>query len=327
MAERTTVTQTLQIGVETTPGTGVAAGKSLPSITIDPAIKANIDKFRPTGNKFQTIHALGKEWVEAKIGGEPTYSELHYLLASLLQYTAPVQQGATTAYLWAHGPSSTGEDTVKTYTVEQGSSLRAHKFTYGLVSELSMSGDRDKLELSGMMLGQALTDGITMTGTPAALEQIPILPKELDVYLDTTSGGLGTTKLTRLLRWGVDIKSRFGPLWVVNSANASWVTHVETPVDAQVKLLVEANSDGMGLLTPLRDGSTRFVRIEGTSGQNAGTAIPYSLTMDFALQVADVSEFRDEDGVYAIEYTFDVVHDGTWGKALTASTINKATAL
>ena len=327
MAERTTVTQTIQIGVETTPGTAVAANKSLPSLTIDGAVKANIDKYRPTGNKWTTITALGKEWVEAKVSGEPTYSELQYLLSSLLAYAAPVQQGATTAYLWTHAPASTTEDTVKTFTVERGSAVRADKFAYGLMNALSLSGDRDNIELSGTMLGQALSDGITLTAGPTALEQIPLLPKEFDVWLDTTSGGLGTTKLTRLLKWGVDIKNRFGPLWVVNSANASWVTHVETPPDGQVKLMVEADATGMGILTPLRDGTTRFVRIKGASAQLAGTAIPYSLTMDFALKVSDISEFSDEDGVYAVEYTFDIVHDSGWAKAMTVALINKATAL
>ena len=327
MPERTTVTQVCQLRVEVTPGTAVAANKKLPSLSIDGAIKTNIDKYRPLGNKFPTIHAQGKEWVEAKIGGEPTYSELGYIFSSLLAYAAPVQQAATTAYKQTLAPASTTEDTIKTYTIERGSSVRADKFAYGIVSAFNLQGSRDDVACSGMMLGQAISDGIALTGGPTSLEQIPMLPKEFDVYLDTTSGGLGGTKLTRVLRWEIDIKNRFAPLWVVNSANPSWVAHVETPIEAQIKLKVEADSTGMGLLTPLRDGTTRFVRIKGTGGQLAGTAIPYSLTWDFAVQIADVSDFSDEDGVYAVEFTLDVVHDATWTKAMTLDIINKVTAL
>jgi hypothetical protein len=43
--------------------------------------------------------------------------------------------------------------------------------------------------------------------------------------------------------------------------------------------------------------------------------------------VSDVGNFSDEDGVYAIEWTFDMVHDGTWGKAFTVAVVNKVTAL
>ena len=46
------------------------------------------------------------------------------------------------------------------------------------------------------------------------------------------------------------------------------------------------------------------------------------------LQVAaPPSSFQDKDGVYAIEWTYDIVHDSTWGKATTAALINKTTAL
>jgi hypothetical protein len=49
--------------------------------------------------------------------------------------------------------------------------------------------------------------------------------------------------------------------------------------------------------------------------------------MDFAAQVSDVSELKDEDGTYALDFTFDMVHDGGWGKAFTWSETNKLTTL
>lgn len=321
------MTQVVQVGVETTPGTTVAANKKLPSLSMGASIKANVDKFMPLGSKFPTIHAQGKEWVEAPISGAATYSELPYLLASLLSYAAPVQQGATTAYLWTHAPSSTAPDTVKTYTVERGSSVRADKFGYGIVSGLKLAGDRDKIDLSGTMLGQTITDGITLTASPTAIEQVPILPKEVSIFLDTTSGGLGTTKLTRALKWEFELKDKIGPAWFVDAAQGSWVAHVERPVGATFKAMVEADAVGMGLLARLRDGASSYVRLKATSALLAGTAFPYELTIDMALQVADVSDFSDEDGVYAIEWTMDLTHDSTWGKALTASVMNKQTGL
>jgi hypothetical protein len=330
MAERTTVTQVVQVGAETTEGTAVAASKKLPSLSIGPAVETNINAFRPLGNKFNTIHAQGKEWSSAPITAQPTYSELQYLLASLLSYAAPAQQSETTAYKWTHTIAGTSEDTIKAFTVERGSAVQAEKIPGFVCTDLTITGDRDKIDVSGNGLGRLMSTGITLTSSPTSIEQIPILPKEVSVYLDTSSGGLGGTKLSRVLQWSVALGNRRGPLWVVDSAQTSYVASVELPVSAQVKLLVEADSTGMGLFTPMRDGTFRYLRIEAESDQDAGESIPYSLTADFAVQMAGKpSEFKDQDGVYALEYTFDVTYDSAWssGTALTLALINKQTGL
>jgi hypothetical protein len=330
MPERTTVTQVVQVGAESTEGTAVAGSKKLPSLSIGPAIKTNIDSFRPLGNKFNTIHAQGKEWSVAPIAMEPTYSELEYLLASLLVDVTAVQQAATTAYKWTYAPSGTAADALKSLTVERGSSVQAEKIAGALCTDLTITGDRDKIDITGNMLGRLMSTGITLTGGPTAIEQIPILPKEVSVYLDTTSGGIGGTKLSRVLKWTIQLGNRRGPLWVVDSAQTSYVASVELPITAKVKLAVEADAAGMGLVTPLRDGTFRYLRIAAISAQLAGTAIPYSLTMDLALQMAaEPSAFQDQDGVYMLEYEFDVTFDSAWagGQALTWALINKQTAL
>ena len=175
MAERSTITQVTQIGVETEAGTAVAARKLLQALSIEPAIKADVRTFRPIGGKYTTIAALGKEWVEAKISGEVAcYNHLAYLLAGILNKPTPVKQGATVAYLWTFTPAQTAADTIATFTVEQGSSARAGSFAYGLISSLGLSFSREKIAVSGTMLGQAYKDGITMTATPTAIAVKPI---------------------------------------------------------------------------------------------------------------------------------------------------------
>lgn len=327
MAERTSVTQRVQIGVESTPGTAVAANKELPSISIEPGIKANIDAFRTAGNKFPTIHSLGKEWSEALVKGKPTFDEMVYLLATLLTAPTFAQVGATTAYTATYAPSSTAEDSPKTLTVEQGSSVRAHKSAYNLMTELGLSLDRDKCDLSGKMMGRAITDGITLTASPTSVDQIPILPLDFEVWADDASAGLGTTKLSRLLKLDLKVANRFAPLWVIDRSQASYVTHVETPNDVQLDLLMEADSNAMALLTTMRNGAFKFLRVKATSAQNAGTSTPYSLTLNLAGQIAAPKMFEDSDGVYAIGWTFDITHNGGWGKALDAAIVSKTQSI
>lgn len=440
MPERSTITQITQIAAESTPGTAVPATKLLQALSIEPAIKANITTFRPMGGKYATIAALGKEWVEGKISGDVAcYNHLAYLLSGILGYAAPAQQGGSAAYLWTFTPAQGTEDTIKTFTVEQGSPLRAGRFAYGLIDSLGLKWDRDKIEVSGSMLGQAYQDNIhlstdatytltanasppttgtftltyggqttaniqynstaaavqaalealstigagnvlvtatvatgggtlavgnnvytvefinalgrgarTLTGTftsltasgsivlaagtvgaaPTAIGVQPVLPTGLDVYLDTTSGGIGGTKLTRHLSGSLDISDRFGTLWAINSAVSGFAAHVETPPKAQVKLLVEADSVGMGLLTPMRAGDKRYIRVIAVGPLIASTYY-YTLQIDLCGVVSDVGEFSDEDGVYALEYTFDVAYDSAWsgGRAMQVLLTNILTAL
>src|SRR5689334_1191557 len=113
MAERSSLTQGVQVGVETTPGTNVAANKQFQSIGITPSPSVDMQRFRPMGTKYATIITPGKEFVEADIDGAGSYTELTYLFASCLVSTTPSVVD-TTGQSWVFQPASTAEDTVKT---------------------------------------------------------------------------------------------------------------------------------------------------------------------------------------------------------------------
>lgn len=339
MAERTTVTQINQIGIEGagTPGTAVAATKRMTALSIGPAISTDINFFVPAGQKFASVAAVNREWVEASLEGQPTYSELVYPLSSLLTTptVAEILDGATPTggFRWNFNPSSTAEDTPKTFTVEQGSSFRAQRFAYGIVTELGMEIGRDALSLDGSMLGTRLEDGITLT--PGAgvttVPLVPILPSQIDVFLDATPGGIGTTKLARVLSAGINISERYGPLWVLDSSKTSWAAHVELVPTATVTMTVEADAQGMALLTNMRGGDTRFIRIRGIGSRiyTGATNVDHSFQFDCSAKVSEPGDYADADGVYAIEFTFQIVHDTTagWNKALSVELINEVAAL
>ena len=327
MAERATLTQGVQLGVETTSGTAVSADKKLNSTSIETKVMAEIEPYRPMGTKYATTEILGKEWSEFDIEGVGSYNDSVYLFASCLAAPTSTQQAATTAYLHEFEPSSTAEDTVKTYTIEHGSSVRAHKLAYGIITEVEFEFTRDGVAVSGSGMGQQTSDGITLTSSPTSVAEKPMLPTDVDVYYDTTSGGLGGTKLTRALSATITVSDRFGPLWVLNSANDSFVATLETEPTAEVAVMVEADTQGMGLLTDMRDTSTNFLRVTSTSSDEAGTGYPYLWQWDAAVKIKEIGEFSDEDGVYAIEWTFDMVHDPTWGKAMYVAVTNQLTTL
>lgn len=314
MADRSTISQGVQIGVETTSGTAVAANKKLLGTSIEPSAKVSVKTYRPSGGKFSTITALGKEWAEAKINGPLTYTDIVYLLSGNVAFLAPVQQGATTAYLWTHTPGQSAEDTIKTFTVEQGSGVRAHRAPYGLVNSFGYSITRDEAMIKGSMLMKPIEDGITLTATPTPVPLIPVLPTQVSLYNDPTAAALGTTKLTRGFSVDWEFSSRFLGVWPIDAAISGFAAHVETEPKPTFKVLLEADTAGMGFLAHVRQGTRSFFRVEA-EGALIDTGHNYLFQHDISAECVDVGEFKDEGGVYALEYTFQAIFDATWGKA------------
>lgn len=330
MAERSSITQLVNWGAESTatPGTAVVGNKQMSSLMVEVGPSINFDHFTPSGSKYATIVTTGKDWASAKITGQPTYTELVYPLSSLLGVaTISTPSGGTASRNWAFAPASTSADVPNTFTVECGSSVRASSFSYGLVTGLTMPFDRDKISMSGDMIGQFLTDGISMTGTAATIALVPILAKQLTVYSNATSGSLGSSTLGRVMSGEFALTGKYAPLWVVNAANTSWVTHVEVEPTATFKITTEADAAGMAHLTNARAGTTEFLRFEAVGTVIEAGSITYKMTIDMAAKVESVSTFKDDQGVYAIDYTYRLVHDGSWGKALTVNVVNSLTAL
>ena len=131
-------------------------------------------------------------------------------------------------------------------------------------------------------------------------------------------------KRGRVLRYEIDLQSKYLPLWAVDSAQSSFVSVVETAPTATLKLLVEADAAGMALLTDARAGNFAYVRFAAANGTN-------SLQIDTAVKHMKPDPYTDQDGVYAIGWNLELAHDATWGtspgKAMTVSVVNGVSGL
>lgn len=328
MPERSSISQGVQIGVESTPGTAVAANRRLRSIGFEPSPQANIDAFRPPGQKYPALTALGKEWMEGSLSGRPSYNELQYVLGSVLGNTAiTTPGGGTLSRQWAFNSQTFTEDVIHTMTIEQGSAVRAHRFAYGVVNEATFTINRDVFELGGSVIGRRIEDGITLTASPTSQTLVPILGNQLDIYADATYAGVGVTKIGRALSGTITIGSRFNPLWIVDSAQPSFVTHIEVEPTLTFEIIVEADAAGMAYLTQMRAAGRSYVQLKAT-GPIIEAAIPYSLKMNMAGEIGALGGFSDQDGVYAVGWTFTGVADSTMSdKNLEVLLTNKVTAL
>lgn len=320
---RGSIFQSVQVGPEVTPGTSVAASKRLLGLSIQPTNKAEVKLFRPMGSKFQTVATLNKEWSEASIGGPVSYTDLVYALCSCVVNVAPT---GTTAKTWIFSPALSAADTIKTLTVESGDATRAQKFTYGIVNSLGLKFSRTGNEISGSMIGKAATDGITLTATPTDVALIPVMPTQVTYKLADTQAGLaGASVIPNIIDSEWSLSGRFAPAWFMDGTT-TFASHVETEPELSVKFRMEADATALGLLTTMRAGSTKFLRISATGALISGSDY-YSLTIDTALKMTEPTSYEDVDGVYAYGWSASGVYDSTWTKTTEITVINALAAL
>lgn len=321
-AERTSVNQRAQIGAEATTalGTPVAATKLLECYDWQMQIAADLATYTPTGHKYPNVMEENTEWVDVTLSGNLDYNGAVYPLAGVCgSVSAVAHLSSITAKDWIFTPPVIGPSIVpQTYTIEQGDAIRAQKIAYGLFTDFGYKGTRKDFSCSAKMIAQALTDGITMTVSPTPVAISPVIGKQVNVYLDATSAGLGTTQLTKALSVDYSISNMYGPFWPLNRTNVSFTAHVDLAPKCTIKLMVEADAAGMALLGYLQNNTTYFLRVQALGPQIASDgpgAVFAEFRHDMAVKVGKPSAYQDKDGVYAIEWELTVVEDPTWGKS------------
>src|SRR5882757_9858696 len=109
------------LGVEVTPGTAVVGTKQMLSFGFDrPKPMGEGQKLTPQGYKVPTtVVPVGRRWAEGAYSGVMDFNELAYILASLLNYTAPTTEGINAKH-WVFTVQAAATETRKYYTLEHG---------------------------------------------------------------------------------------------------------------------------------------------------------------------------------------------------------------
>jgi hypothetical protein len=195
------------------------------------------------------------------------------------------------------------------------------------VTGLTLTFNTDGCEVGGTIMGEALTDDITMTAAPTEVALQPVMRTEVGVKIAGTSGGLAAADfMARVLSVEWSLTDRFEPLWTLNQSTTYDVT-LESEPTGEVTLLVEADAEGMSILTNMRSGDGFFLRIQATGPVIGAGPATYSLMIDTFVKITDISPIRAEDNIIAVEYTGSFSHDVTWGKAFSIALINALAAL
>lgn len=331
MADRPVVSEVFQLAVESTAGTAATGGwKRFTGVNVDLGTALEVDEFAPMGTLADTIVAPRQEWAEGSVEGFPTYTDLAYLFANIFgAATITTPSGATNARRWLWTPDEATPWTPKTWTIQRGvPGDTAEQATYGLLSGLGLSFSRTAApEISGDLFARRLDYAATLQTTGVTtLDEVPIFAPQVDVFLDDTSGGLGGTQLTRDFVAGWSIADLFNPIWPLNSSLTSFGAHTIAKPTIEATLQVGNDSVGRGLVTQMRAGTTKFLRIRAT-GPEIESGFNYRLTMDMAVKVLSAPSRGDVDGLSTLEWTLRNVYDSGWGKWIEIELLTDQTAL
>lgn len=312
---RGTATQRLQVGVEVTHGTGVAAGKRLLGLSLGiPNAITPKTPFRPTGSLAPVASAVQKEHTEVSFEGAACYNALGYILASLLKGV-----GVKGTYK----PATFAGETVKAYTMEYGDDNRCDKFNFGVVTGLTLRGSRTEISMNGEIIGRKLQKGVTITATPTDIPAIPIDPGTVDILIGADVESLAA--ITSGYEWEWSCTGRHKPTFPFDSTQNSYSDIVTAVPNLGARICVEDDSDAAAYLENLRAKDTLICRILAT-GPAIDEDTNHSLQITFPFEFSKESG-KDEDGVLSGEFELIPKYDSTFAGWVEVVLVNALSAL
>lgn len=334
MADRPSIVQLLEIGVEGTAGTEANPTRLLRGLDFTLQPQAEFSEQTAQGFKSLTTVSPNREWTTWSYSGDPDFNELPYLLSSLLDDVSPTTAGTAaggTSYDWTYEPTSDDLDAFQTYTFRYGDSNIGEKVTGNIVNSFTLDVTRADVGISGDILGGRVAGTVPVSGT-AAFHHVgarPVLPTHFDIYLDTTSGNLGSTKLTRDFQFQWAVSNRHTPVWPINSALDSYAVTTENMLDQTITIQVMADAVGSDdFLQMMRNSTTKFLRAEAVGGTlTGGTSLSYTFRADFALVVTGPPSVQEVEGLEVWQWQLKPIHDAGWGKSMSILLRNELSAL
>jgi hypothetical protein len=328
MTTRSTVDKGLQLGVETTPGTQVAANRKVPNLDIQWNPELQHETFRPPGQKYDTSAVVHGALMRGTYMGAGCFNSIVYALAGLIGATITTPGGGTNSRNWAFVPVASGRDTnQKTYTVERGDAAAAQVSTFTQISSFKLEASRQSVKYNGNVFGRLASDGNTLTASPTLITARPVAAPQIKVYVDTTWAGIGTTLVTDAYAFSLDIGEKFLPFFAFDGSTSYKDTAEQAP-DLGFGFKTAHNAQSRAWFGALAANTTYFIRAVIT-GPILEAAINEKIQIDIAGRFAAAPD-DDNGGVYGYEYQFNPIYDSTFnstGGVLAVNCVNLLTAL
>lgn len=324
-----------QLGAESTFGTPVAATRRFPwkfAPTVDP-------KWTTPDVDTGTLDAALPPYrmaidVTGNATGALAYNDLPYLLSAALK--GGVAAGGGGPYTWTFVPAATSQDVFQTFTGEWGDDTTdAFRYTSGVLDKLTLEYPQDlgpvtinaDYRFASVTYPQPITGGLSVDPAPAW-----VYAADTSVYVDSTAGAIGATKLTNTIHGAtiafsgnLDVK-RF-----MNGSNTRFQAagYARGQRMIETTLTIAKSTAGLAEVVNWLNASPveRFISVKTVSPEIAGGSTPYSLDLRFAGYWFTRSEATIGGSNAGIQLVCRNVYDTSLGYPISATVINSLSAL
>lgn len=320
----------LQIGIETTPGTAVAATRVLRGA-------GRLTEKRET---YRTEHLHGvrapaggagviaRRWTEWEWESELTLEEVGWWLQSGIRSVTPT--GSADPYTWTWEPAlASGGLTVSTLSLEFAESDgTSNQYTaaaaFGVTTELGIEVKPEgvaTVKASGQARARQAT---APSGTASPAANRTMLPGPLwTVWWDASWANLGTTQLSGTVRSAkVAVKTGWEPAWTLDGrADLDWTHQSPGMVTAEMELTLELDAVAAARIANWRANDLAFVRLAAEPSANR------SFRFDLAGRLDDDLSFGEEGEVTTVSLKLGGVYDPASQKLLSIQVKNGEASL
>lgn len=253
-----------------------------------------------------------------------------FTLTVAAQTTAAIAFGATPATVQAALEllSTVGAGNVKVSLGAFGPTLATANSTYiieyiGALGQTTVvtTGTFTTLTPSASVAISATTVGAPLT----ALDNVPILAGQVDVFVDPTSGAIGTTKFLRDFVYAYESGEQLDTFWPLNTALSSFGGHTYKKADAKITLTVGNDPTGRALYAAMRASTSEFIRLQALGGVISG-ANNYRLRIDTHAKVYGPPARGDQNGLSTLVVPMRIVRNTAWAKAMVVELITSVAA-
>lgn len=346
------VLQNVGIGLEDTPGVPVPPTHRLGAMNLTPAVQLSTENFGPLGMKADTMVIVNQEWSQTSISGKPSYNEIVWPLSSIVGQVEPTQLEVEIAetgpvmdlldvWDWEFDEDVFNVADPATFTVHvAGRNGYRERIPHVVLTDLGINLSRTTTDLTGTAIGHVFDTGGDGFD-PLDLEMVdlvPILPRHINVYMDTSPENLGNTQLLEPYVANFSIGQRFNPDWPLRRDLPSFGGVIDLKPAVQLQLQMQRDATGMSPLSRLRNGQPLFIRIEAegpvittythtpTVGDPTEVEVRYRYRCDFC-GVGTAPSDGDIQGNKTIQWTFVSIYNNDWGFPWRFSVRNKVPGL
>lgn len=320
----------LQVALETTPGTPVAATRVLRGAGRLTEKRETYRTEYPHGVRAAAGGAgvITRQWTEWEWESELALEEVGWWLQSGIRQITPT--GSSDPYTWTWEPdlgsAGLSVQTISLEYVESDGTTNHYTAAaaYGVTTQVSFDVGTEKVA-SVKASGQARARQSTAPSTSAApVSSRTLLPGPLfKVWWDNSWTSLGTTQLAGVVREAkVEIKTGWEPAWTLDGrADLDWTHPQPGLIDVSVDLTMELDAVGAARIANWRANDLAFVRLAAAPSANR------EFRLDLSARLGDDLSFGEEGEVTTVSLKLGGVYDATSQKLLSIQVKNGSSSL